>query len=365
MSPLLRRLLIGFGLVLAVVSIFTWRFLAAAGYFTGIKQEVAAQCTTIPSPPGPEDIQIDRDARQAFVVASDRRALLAGSKAARGGVYMIDLTAPVAEWQLHPVTAAEPADFHPHGLSLYKGADGSRRLFVVNHHSDGVESVDIFDVAADGMLTLVRSVSDPLLVSPNDVVAVGPESFYATNDHGTANKTEGMIEDFMLSRSADFVYFDGAKMSVAGDRLLFPNGINVSADGQTIYVAESLGLSLHVYDRNIETGVLTPRDYTPMGTGLDNIDVEEDGSLLIAAHPKMTAFIAHARDAAELSPSQIIRVELAVDGNGGRAGTIYLNLGKQISGATVAAGYGGLMLIGNAFDPNILVCQQSKKIRAY
>ena len=67
MSPLLRRLLIGLGLVLAVVSVLTWRFLAAAGYFTGIKQEVAAQCATIPSPPGPEDIQIDRAANQGAI----------------------------------------------------------------------------------------------------------------------------------------------------------------------------------------------------------------------------------------------------------------------------------------------------------
>jgi len=365
MSPLLRRLLIGFGVILAVVSLFTWRFLAGAGYFTAIKQEVAAQCSVLPSPSGPEDIQIDRQAHQAFVAASDRRALAAGHTAARGGVYVIDLDAPVADWQLRPVTAAEPADFHPHGLSLYKGADGSRRLFVVNHHSDGTQAVEIFNVAADGALTLVHSVTDPLLVSPNDVVAVGPDSFYATNDHGTASRIGGMFDDFMLWRSANFVYFDGTRMSIAGDRLLFANGINVSADGKTIYVAESLGLSLHVYDRNVETGVLTPRDYTPMGTGLDNIDVEEDGSLLIAAHPKMTAFLSHARDASQLSPSQIIRVELAKEGAGGRAGTIYLNLGEQISGATVAAGYGDLMLLGNALDPNILICQQSKNIRAY
>lgn len=365
MSPLLRRLLIGLGIVLAIVSIFTWRFLAATGYFTTIKQEVTAQCTTIPSPPGPEDIQIDHAAQQAFVAASDRRALAGGNKAARGGVYMIDLSAPVADWQLHPVTAAMPADFHPHGLSLYKGPDGMRRLFVVNHHSDGTQAIDIFDVAADGSLTLVRSINDPLLVSPNDVVAVGPESFYATNDHGTADKMKGMIEDYFLSRSANFVYFDGNKMSIAGDRLLFPNGINVSADGKAIYVAEALGLSFHIYDRDIKTGVLTPRDYTRMGTGLDNIDVQEDGSLLIAAHPKMTSFVLHGRDASKLSPSQIIRLEPAKEGLGGRAGTIYLNLGKQISGATVAAGYKDMMLIGNAFDPDILVCHQSKEIKAH
>lgn len=365
MSTLLRRLLIAAVILVGIASVLTWRFLSAAGYFTAIKQEVAAQCSTVASPPGPEDIEIDRAHGQAFVSATDRRAILAGNKAARGGIYVIDLTAPVDHWQLQPVTAAEPADFHPHGISLYVGPDGMRRLFAVNHHSDGGQSVDIFDVAADGGLTLVRSVTDPLLVSPNDVVAVGPESFYATNDHGTANPTIAMLDDFLLSRDSNFVYYDGKAMSVAGDLLLFANGIAKSADGKKIYVAESLGLTLHFYDRNIETGVLTPSDSARLGTGLDNIDVEEDGSLLIAAHPKLTSFLAHVRDAKNLSPSQVVRVEMASEGTGGRAGTIYLNLGKQISGATVAAGYGDLMLLGNAFDPNILVCKQSKEIRAY
>jgi arylesterase/paraoxonase len=365
MSTLLRRLLIAAVILVGIASVLTWRFLSAAGYFTAIKQEVAAQCSTVASPPGPEDIEIDRAHGQAFVSATDRRAIFAGNKAARGGIYVIDLTAPVDHWQLQPVTAAEPADFHPHGISLYVGPDGMRRLFAVNHHSDGGQSVDIFDVAADGGLTLVRSVIDPLLVSPNDVVAVGPESFYATNDHGTANRTIAMLDDFLLSRDSNFVYYDGKAMSVAGDLLLFANGIAKSADGKKIYVAESLGLTLHFYDRNIETGVLTPSDSARLGTGLDNIDVEEDGSLLIAAHPKLTSFLAHVRDAKNLSPSQVVRVEMASEGTGGRAGTIYLNLGKQISGATVAAGYGDLMLLGNALDPNILVCEQSKEIRAY
>ena len=52
-------------------------------------------------------------------------------------------------------------------------------------------------------------------------------------------------------------------------------------------------------------------------------------------------------------------------GGGGKAGTIYLNLGKEISGATVAAGYRDVMLLGNAYDPDILVCKQSKEIKGY
>ena len=352
-------------LALTMLSIITWRFLAAAGYFTAIKLEVPAVCSVVPSPPGPEDIEIDRARGLAFVSASDRRALMAGNNAARGGIYVIDLTAPTEHWQLRPVTAAEPADFHPHGLSLYIGADGARRLFVVNHLSNKTHAIEIFDVAADGALTHVRTVTDPLLVSPNDVVAVGPDSFYATNDHGTSNQTKAMIDDILLSVNANAVYFDGKKMSVAAKGLSFANGINKSADGKTIYIAESLGLQLHIYSRDEATGALTMRDSTPLGTGLDNIDVLDDGALLIAAHPKITSFISHVRDAKELSPSQVLRVELDPKGTGGKAGTIYLNLGTEVSGATVAAGYRDLMLIGNSLDPNILVCQQSKEIRGY
>ena len=365
MSALKAWSFVALAVVLAVMSITMWRFLAAAGYFTAIKKEVTAQCSAIPSPPGPEDIEIDRARGLAFVSAYDRRLLNSGATAARGGIYVIDLTAPVEHWQLRPVTAMEPVAFNPHGISLYHGADGMERLFAVNHPAEGQHSVDIFDVAADGTLTLVRSVTDPLLVSPNDIVAVGPESFYATNDHGTSNATKAMIDDLLLSRNANVVYYDGSTMSQAADLLSFANGINKSADGKTIYVAESLGLSLHIYARDEETGKLTPKDFTQLGTGLDNIDVLEDGALLIAAHPKITSFISHAGDAAELSPSQVLRVELAGEGGGGKAGTIYLNLGQEISGSTVAAGWRDLMLIGNAFEPKILVCEQSKEIRAY
>ncbi|MCE9648790.1 MAG: SMP-30/gluconolactonase/LRE family protein [Parvibaculum sp.] len=364
MSPVLRRTLIAVAILAGIVSVLGWRFLAAAGYFTSIKQEVAAQCTAIPSPPGPEDIQIDRARGLAFVAASDRRAIMAGETAARGGIYAIDLTAPSDQWSLHPVTATEPADFHPHGIGLYS-AEGVRRLFAVNHRASGKQTIEIFDIAADGMLTHFKTVEDPLFISPNDVVAVGPEAFYITNDHGTANKTMAMIDDLLLLRKSNIVYYDGKSARVAGDRLAFANGINVSADGKSLYATEFFGLALHIYTRDPATGALSPRDYTPLGTGLDNIDVEEDGALLIAAHPKITSFIGHAGDPKKLSPSQVIRVELSPSGDGGRAGTIYLNLGEQLSGSSVAAGYRDMMLIGNVFDPKILACKQSKEIRAF
>ena len=362
MSRLLRNIIIGIVIVVCAISVLGWRFLSAAGWFTGIRAEVPAECHDLASVPGPEDIAVDQERGLAFVSALDWRAFIRGDKGVRGGIYVIDLKAPDEKWTLAPVTPNEPADFKPHGLSLYVGADGKRRLFVVNHAAAG-NAVEIFDVGQDGALTHVKSITSPLLVSPIDVVAVGPDSFYATNDHGSTG-LNSKLSDLLLLRNANIVYYDGNSMRVAGDMLLFPNGINISADGKTLYVAETLGAALHVYTRDPATGDLTPRDYARLGTGLDNIDVEPDGSLLIAAHPNMIAFLRHASDPKKLSPSQVVRIEPGKDG-GGKAGTIYLNLGKQLSGSSVAAGYGDLMLIGNVFEPKILVCKQSKEFKSF
>lgn len=350
--------------IVIIVSVLAWRFLSAAGYFTGIRQEIAATCRAIPAVPGPEDIQIDHGRKLAFISAYDRRAANSGAPGAdavRGGIYVIDLAAPQEDWALRPVTPNTPENFRPHGISLYKGEDGSSRLFAVNHPAGGPETVEIFEIGDEGALTHIRSVTSDAFISLNDVVAVGPESFYATNDHGTRQPFGQMFGNFLLLRNSTIVYFDGEKADAVADRVLFANGINVSADGKMVYVAAALGMSVYIYERNIETGALVAQGAVRVGTGVDNIDMQPDGTMLIGAHPNLMAFLSHASDPAELSPSQVIRLEPETK----RAGTIYLNYGKEISGISVAAGYGDVMLLGQVFEPEVLVCSQSTELRSY
>lgn len=350
--------------VVVVVSVLVWRFLSAAGYFTGIRQEIAADCRAIPAVPGPEDIVIDHGRNIAYVSAYDRRTVMSGAQGAdavRGGLYAIDLSAPEEEWALYPVTPSEPQDFRPHGIDLYVGADGTRKLFVVNHPAEGGDRVEIFDITVDGTLSHEASVQSSLFVSLNDVVASGPGSFYATNDHTTKSQFMQMLSDGLLLRNSNVVYFDGNQAKVASDTILFPNGINMSPDGDKVYVASSLGMSMYIYGRDAATGELTGLDNVRLGTGVDNIDVQPDGTLLIGAHPNVLNFMSHASDPEELSPSQVVRI----DPSQKKAGTIYLNLGEEISGISVAAGYGDKMLLGQVFEPEVLVCSQSEELRAY
>lgn len=347
-----------------IVSVLVWRFLSAAGYFTGIRQEIAADCRAIPAVPGPEDIVIDHERKVAYVSAYDRRAVMSGASGAnaiRGGIYAIDLSAPEEDWKLYPVTPAMPEDFRPHGISLYVGEDGARKLFAVNHPASGGDRVEIFDIAMDGTLSHEESVDSPLFISLNDVLAAGPRSFYATNDHTAKSSLGRTLGDGLLLRNSNVVYFDGENARVAADTLLYANGINMSPDGKTVYAASALGMSMYIYDRNPATGDLKAVDNVRLGTGVDNIDVQPDGTLLIGAHPKVLDFVAHASDPEELSPSQVVRIEPSRK----RAGTIYLNLGEQISGISVAAGYGDKMLLGQVFQPEVLVCNQSDELRAW
>ena len=137
---------------------------------------------------------------------------------------------------------------------------------------------------------------------------------------------------------------------------------NVSADGKTLYVAETQDHTLRMYDRSIETGALALREVVDLGTAVDNIDVRADGSLLIGAHIRILDFLEHAGDENIFAPSQVLLVVPGTDGQGGAAGTIYLNDGKELSASSVAAAYKDTMLIGAVFDPRILACDMPQSL---
>lgn len=356
MRPLYRNIIVGLVILAGLISFLFVRFYAAAGQFTTLTaaMEIRPQCTIIPSVPGPEDIVIDHERQIAFVSAVDRRAILAGAENVRGGIYVIDLSGPREGWSLRPVTAHVPQAFQPHGIGLYIDEAGRRTLAVVNHAAD-THSVELFDVAEDAVLSHRATVTDPMLISPNDVQPVGHDKFYVTNDHGTASTLGQFLQDMLMLDGANLAYFDGSGFRLVAEGLSFPNGVNVSPDGSLVYVAETIDMALRIYARARESGDLTPVDYVALGTGVDNLDVAPDGTILSGAHPKLMDFVAHAGDASNLSPSQVVRL-VPNEGGGGVADTVYLNLGDELSGSSVAALYGDVMLVSGVFDPKVLAC---------
>ncbi len=329
------------------------RALIMGGMFAEVKPGFKGTCRTIGGVVGAEDLQIDRKDGLVFVSASDRRA---DPPSKADGIYTLKLGDPAAT----PVRiAGTSAGFHPHGISLFRAADGSLTLMAVNHQSAAHSSINIFTVTiADGAAKLseIGDVESDRLISPNDLVAVGKEQFYVTNDHGSHTPFGQALENYLMLPRADVLYFDGNVFKEVANGLVFANGINVSPDGNRLYVAETTSHTIQTYTRDLFSGKLTPDVTFTLPAGPDNIDVDDKGDLWVAAHTKLFGVVAYGSDPSKPSPSEIFRLPVK-NGEPQEARRVYADLGKQIGAASVGAVAGGHLFIGSIFDPKILDCR--------
>ncbi len=324
----------------------------ASGVFADLRPTLVERCVRVDIAPGTEDVAVDPELNAAFVSAGDRRAWFndgAAAGGARNGIYLMDLDPP------HAVRRVSPAgmeDFLPHGISLWRGPNGGKRLFVVNHPSTGEEIVEIFDVAADGALTHAESVSFEAMHAPNDVAAVGPRQFYATNDRGFKEGLLSLAEAYLALPFSSVVFYDGKAGRIVADGLAYANGVNQSKDGKTLYVAEFLKRRVAVFDRDPDTGALAHAATMPTRTGPDNIDVAADGALWIGGHTKVFDFLAHAEDPSAVAPSHVVRV----DPETGENEDVFIDIDGVINGSSVGAVSRDRLVVGAVFDGHVMVC---------
>ena len=340
-----------FILILIVVG-WVVDLLWSAGQFKTIESHFVGRCKQVMGLIGAEDITIHPKAGIAYISACDRRAVSKG-KPGNGGIFAYDLK--VAAPKLINLTPYADKDFQPHGISLYVGDSDLDALFVVNHQ-DGRQQIEIFDLK-HGQLSHRKTLSDPLLVSPNDLVAVGPDKFYVSNDHRNVSGGKRLIEEYLRLRLCNVVFCDGSRFVEVATGIGYANGINLSADGMTLYLCAVTERSLHIYDRNPKTNKLSLREKIKLNTGVDNIEIDPEGGLWIGSHPKLLSFVKHSKDQSKLSPSQVLHLTPR-SGGGYQIEEIYLNTGEDISGSSVAAVRNNRMLIGAVFDPKFLDCQR-------
>ncbi|MBI1364875.1 MAG: hypothetical protein GC153_02820 [Alphaproteobacteria bacterium] len=345
----MRGPIVGLGLALAALAAYILsNVIAASGAFVKIENRLAEHCDTLRIFPGTEDVTIDPDTNIAFVSASDRRASKAG-RPVQGGIYAFD----VATYQtVRKVTSDDFGDFQPHGISLWRDPDGEKRLFAINHRTDGTQAVEIFSVGDGGALTHLASVTFPLLRSPNDLVALGPREFYFVNDHYFKRDFLRALEDWLALPSGNVVYFDGEHARVVARGLAFPAGVNMSADGSMVYVSEFMRRRVDFYRRDGTTGALKRirTIHTPMGP--DNIEVSSDGALWVAGHPKVFDFLRHMNDPKAIAPSEVIRINSRTGGKS----VVFVDTTGRINASSVGAVRDKTLIVGAVFDDHVMVC---------
>ena len=164
-----------------------------------------------------------------------------------------------------PFDLADPDASRLHGLYLDAGADGVHTLLVVHHGPR--EAVEFFEVdARDGppSLAWVGCAEAPEGANLNSVVALPGGGFAATNAGIGVWEWQAEAGWVVLPESEDTA----------------PNGIEVSEDGQTLYIAGWAEEKLTRLSRGVEP---VRKDVVELGFRPDNLRMALDGSVIYAA----------------------------------------------------------------------------------
>ena len=90
---------------------------------------------------------------------------------------------------------------------------------------------------------------------------------------------------------------------------------------------------------------------------MDNIEFDVDNKLWIGAHPSLLHFDSYSKGNNEFAPSEIISINY-IEKNNYTKENIYLEKGQAMSGSTVAAPFGNVILMGNVMDDHFLVLRK-------
>lgn len=342
-----------------LVSLFALKTVWQSGAFKTITNSFSGTTQKIEGLAGVEDITIDQTTGIAFLSSDDRWSAMLHNQPTKGSIYKLNLSDSVPQ----PVSLTlgfQQEDFHPHGISLLQTPEGKKILFVINHRKSG-NFIERFEFRNDSLRHL-ESVSDDLIISPNDVVGVGERSFYVTNDHDEKNSGWRRVKDFLSIGTGNVCYYDGKKVSATSIKdIKYANGINVSPDGKKLYLASTTARSVFIYDRDLVSGTLLKSAEVDADTGVDNIELDADGNLWIGCHPQLLKFVSHSKDESSQSPSEIIKLTKRGDGKFEQK-TVYMNDGSEISASSVGAVYKNILLIGPVFQRHVVLAKMENKL---
>lgn len=239
-------------------------------------------------------------APEDLVVLPGAQWVVAGAYAGSGGIYLIQakgtrtvLAYPAAGAADRfdttyagcpgPPDAATKAKFQTHGLYLLGGASNVHRLFVVLH--GGRESVEVFEVdarQATPTLTWIGCAVAPEPIGLNSVRGLPDGGFVATNFLVRGGMTTPAAKAMMSGeKNGELWEWHPGKgwQKLAGTEAAGANGLEMSDDGRTLYVAAWGSQSFFRVSRGQEKAV---RDEIPLGFRVDNIRWARDGSILAA-----------------------------------------------------------------------------------
>ena len=156
------------------------------------------------------------------------------------------------------------------------------------------------------------------------------------------------------------VFYDGKSANIAIKNLSSVSGINLSLDQRTVYASETNAKRMAVLKRNLMDGSLEKIKTVKLTGSPDNINVSEDGSLVVANIPKVLALIQHfialQNNEYKPAPSQVVRIDFDEEGNH-RSKELFMSDGYDMSTTSVGAIWSNKLFMGSIDDKQMYVCE--------
>ncbi len=268
-----------------------YTFLAAAA-LAALTSPAFAASPPAPGPPcSPADGYICGQQAPEDLVAMGADWAVASAFAGRGGVALIrlkDRTSVTAypspsardkhDVKTYPDCPGPPRGaFTTHGVYVPPGKGPTHKLFVVGHGAR--ESIEVFDVDARGampVLTWIGCAIAPDPIGLNSVRSLPDGGFITTNFLPRNAQIASLMSGAVNGELWEWHTKSGWQ-KVPGSEASGANGIELSNDGKTIYVA-AWGSQSFI---RLSRGAATPkREEIPLGFRIDNIHWAKDGTLL-------------------------------------------------------------------------------------
>jgi len=166
------------------------------------------------------------------------------------------------------------------------------------------------------------------------------------------------LEEYGGLAVSNVIYSNGTTYQEVADGIKYANGINFDANRNLLFVASPRGFLVKVFSRNPDASLSFIQDI-PCGTGVDNIEFDKKANLWIGCHPNLIRFSAYSKGKKATSPSEIIKINFESKDNY-TVQKVYVDDGQVMSGASVAAPFGDLILAGNVMDKTFLVLKSNE-----
>jgi hypothetical protein len=302
----------------------------------------------------PEDIEVLAAGRALLVseygglsgARPGRLTVFVPQDESRREIYPANAASGAPDWGAQDCPGAPGAMFSPHGIHV-ASVGGTQRVLVVNH--GGREAIELFEILdADNPATLslrwrgcVIAPDDAWL---NDVVGLPDGSLAATHMVARGTAEAALLESERRREDIGYVLGWSARdgwHKVPGSDGALPNGIEVSADGATLYINEYLGDRVYALDR--ATG---ERLWQTAVDAPDNSSWGTDGRLLVASHHEDLHAV-FACNSAPLTPCPLRYAIVAIDPNTGNRVTVVEGGDAAFGAATVAVEAGDVLYLGS------------------